>query len=132
MSASMTARDNLIIILMWDVMNNSHTHTHTDKTHTRARARAHTEVSTSAFITWSSTLPASMSAAEVNALHSAAGKLAWFPACELQSLPRLFLEILDDTKSVAAPLLPALTLDDAASWSGATYSPNHLCLASRC
>ncbi len=38
--ASMTGRDNLIIILMWDVMNNSHW---TDNTHSHAHKQIHTQ-----------------------------------------------------------------------------------------
>lgn len=130
-SASMTARDNLIIILMWDVMINSrHARTHTQKKCTRARLCTHRGQYISIHYTEQHiTMPASMSATEVNALHGAAGKLAWIP---VQSLPRLFLEFRDDAKSVAPQLLPALTADAVASWSGATSSPNCLCLASRC
>lgn len=68
------------------------------------------------------TTRASTSAAEVNALHRAAGKLAWIPVRERQSLQHLFREINDDTSPVAAQLPPALTADSVASWSGATYS----------
>lgn len=129
-SASMTARDNLIIILMWDVMNNSrHARTHRKNAHECAPCTHRGQYICIHYTEQHITMPASMSATEVNALHSAAGKLAWIP---VQSLPRLFLEFHDDTKSVAAQLLPALTADAVASWSGATSSPNCLCLASRC
>lgn len=57
-SASMTGRDNLIIIWMWDVMNYSHwlgTHTHIPKTSSPKTTQP--KVSTSALITWNNTLP---------------------------------------------------------------------------
>lgn len=130
-SASMTARDNLIIILMWDVMKNSQ-HTN-ENTHTHARGRTvKGQYISIHYVEQHVTMRASMGATEVNALHRAAGKRASIPVRKRQSLQRLFLEIHDDTNSVAAPLPPALTADTVASWSGATYSPNCLCLARRC
>lgn len=102
-SASMTARDNLIIILMWDVMNNSQ---HTDKnTHTHTHGhRVKGQYISIHYVEQHITMRASMSATEVNALHRAVGKLASIPVRERQSLQHLFLEIHDDTqrRSVSA------------------------------
>lgn len=82
--ASMTGRDNLIIILMWDVMNNSH---RTDSTHKQIHTQSdgHTrplqrpepppptttppKVSTSAFITWNNTLPCVHSSVALRLMH---------------------------------------------------------------
>lgn len=86
-STSMTGRDNLIIILMWDVMNNSY---RTDNTHKQIHtpplfplslvqrhkpsAQPTTtlpKVSTSAFITWNNTLPRVHSSVPLRLMHCA-------------------------------------------------------------
>lgn len=76
--ASMTDRNNLIIILMWDVMN-THTHTHPLLPLPLPLVQRHKpsspppttlpKVSTSAFITWNNTLPCVHSSVPLRLMH---------------------------------------------------------------